>query len=142
MLLCSTCDHRSTDGLFQGAEAFADFLLTKHEPISLHDAEALFKLLPLEAAHPAVQMPGDAGDQAFFGGAFRKGPFKGLRKSCTAFPKSLQCFTRLLREHFPGGIFSSLGVFLNVQAEMHKDSRNGPHPNLLLALSSFTNGQV
>ena len=142
MLLCSTCDHRSTDGSFQGAEAFADFLLTKHEPISLHDADALFKLLPLEAAHPAVQMPSDAGDQAFFGGAFRKGPFKGLRKSCTAFPKSLQCFTRLLRAHFPGEVFSSLGVFLNVQAEMHKDSRNGPYPNLLLALSSFTDGQV
>ena len=141
MMLCSTCDHRSTDGSFQGAEAFADFLL-KQEQISLHDAEALFKLLPLEAAHPAVQMPSDAGDQAFFGGAFRKGPFKGLRKSCTVFPKSLQCFTRLLRTYFPGDIFCSIGVFLNVQAEMHKDSRNGPYPNLLLALSNFTNGQV
>ena len=141
MMLCSTCDHRSTDGSFQGAEAFADFLL-KQEQISLHDAEALFKLLPLEAAHPAVQMPSDAGDQAFFGGAFRKGPFKGLRKSCTVFPKSLQCFTRLLRTCFPGDVFSSIGVFLNVQAEMHKDSRNGPYPNLLLALSNFTNGQV
>ncbi|CAE7730942.1 unnamed protein product, partial [Symbiodinium necroappetens] len=77
MLLCSTCDHRSTDGSFQG-------------------------------------------DQAFFG---------PLQRSS----EELHCFPK---------VFSSLGVFLNVQAEMHKDSRNGSHPNLLLALSSFTNGQV
>ncbi|CAE7391700.1 unnamed protein product, partial [Symbiodinium sp. CCMP2456] len=83
-------------------------------------------------------MPG----KAFFAGAFCKGPFFGLRQSCRNFPMVVQCFTCLLRQAFPGQVFSSFAIFDNVAASMHKDSRNAPHPNLLLALSKFQHGEV
>ena len=48
----------------------------------------------------------------------------------------------LLRDAFPGMVFSSLAIFDNVSARMHKDSRNAPFPNLLLALTCFQHGEV
>ena len=64
------------------------------------------------------------------------------RGTCTSHPFSIQCFTRLLRERFPNQVFTSFGIFFNVLTSMHRDSRNAAFPNLLLALSNFTGGEV
>ena len=95
--------------------------------------------LPREDAHKAT-MAQHGG--AFYAGAFLRGGLYGLRAACRSHPNSVQVFTALLRQHFPGRLFSSLGVFVNIQTAMHRDSRNAAHPNLLFALSSFTGGQV
>ena len=95
--------------------------------------------LPLEDAHKATMaLTGGA----FYAGAFLRGGLYGLRAACRSRPNSVQVFTALLRQHFPGQVFSSLGVFINIQTAMHRDSRNAAHPNLLLALSPFSGGQV
>ena len=135
-------DDRATDASFQGAEDFARSLLERKQPLQAHDGEALSRLLPFEAPHPAVQKDKPSGGRAFFAGAFCKGPFFGLRQSCHSFPAAVECFTSLLRQAFPGRVFSSLAVFDNVAAAMHKDSRNAPYPNLLLALTRFRGGAV
>ena len=135
-------DDRATDASFQGAEDFARSLLERQRRIEAHDGEALSRLLPFEAPHPAVQKDRPSGGRAFFAGAFCKGPFFGLRQSCHTFPAAVQCFATLLRQAFPGQVFSSLAVFDNVAAAMHKDSRNAPYPNLLFALTRFRGGEV
>ena len=96
-------------------------------------------LLPREDAHKATQA--DHGG-AFYAGAFLRGGLYGLRSTCSSHPFSIQCFTRLLRERFPNQVFTSFGIFFNVLTSMHRDSRNAAFPNLLLALSSFTGGEV
>ena len=96
-------------------------------------------LLPREDAHKATQA--DHGG-AFYAGAFLRGGLCGLRSTCSSHPFSIQCFTRLLRERFPNQVFSSFGIFFNVLTSMRRDSRNAAFPNLLLALSSFTGGEV
>ena len=95
--------------------------------------------LPLEDAHKATMALSGG---AFYAGAFLRGGLFGLRASCRSRPNSIQVFTALLRQRFPDQVFSSLGVFVNIQTAMHRDSRNAAHPNLLLALSSFSGGQV
>ena len=90
--------------------------------------------LPLKDAHKATM--------ALAGGAFYAGAFLRGGLACRSHPNSVQVFTALLRRHFPGRVFSSLGVFINIRTAMHRDSRNAAQPNLLLALSSFSGGQV
>ena len=114
------------------AEQFADFLLQQDRPPAPHDAEALITLLPLEAPRVSAQT---AAGQAFFGGAYCKGGLVGLAGPAT---NSLP----LLRHAFPGQIFSSIAVFVDAATQMHRDSHNAPYPNLLLALSAFSDGQV
>ncbi|CAE7247487.1 unnamed protein product [Symbiodinium natans] len=130
----------STDGPEQhAAEQFAKFLLQQDRPPAPHDAEALITLLPLEAPHVSAQT---AAGQAFFGGAYCKGGVVGLRRSCREFPATLRVLCTLLRHAFPGQIFSSVAVFVDAATQMPRDSHNAPYPNLLLALSTFSNGQV
>ena len=135
-------DDRATDHSFQGAEDFADWLLDQNRGLVQHEGEALCRLLPFEQPHVAAAGANPGQGRAFFSGAFCKGPFYGLRQSCHQFPQSIKCLTALLRDAFPGRVFSSLAVFDNVAARMHKDSRNAPFPNLLLALTCFQHGEV
>ena len=107
--------------------------------IPLPEALSLACLLPREDAHKATQAD-DGG--AFYAGAFLRGGLYGLRSACASHPFSIQCFTRLLRVRFPNQVFTSFGIFFNVLTSMHRDSRNAAFPNLLLALSSFTGGEV
>ena len=113
--------------------------MQQDRPPAPHDAEALITLLPLEAPHVSAQT---AAGQAFFGGAYCKGGVVGLRRSCREFPATLRVLCTLLRHAFPGQIFSSVAVFVDAATQMHRDSHNAPYPNLLLALSTFSNGQV
>ena len=94
--------------------------------------------LPLEDAHKATMA---LTGEAFYAGAFLRGGLFGLRAACRSRSNSVQVFTALLRQRFPGQVFSSLGVFFNILTAM-RHSRNAAHPNLLLALSSFSGGQV
>ena len=135
-------DDRATDHSFQGAEDFANWLLDQNRKLVPHEGEALCRLLPFEQPHVAAAGTEPGQGRAFFAGAFCKGPFYGLRQSCHQFPQSIRCFTALLRDAFPGMVFSSLAIFDNVSARMHKDSRNAPFPNLLLALTCFQHGEV
>ena len=70
------------------------------------------------------------------------GPVLRFAAELSHFPAAVQCFATLLRQAFPGQVFSSLAVFDNVAAAMHKDSRNAPYPNLLFALTRFRGGEV
>ena len=135
-------DDRATDHSFQGAEDFANWLLDQNRKLVPHEGEALCRLLPFEQPHVAAAGTEPGQGRAFFAGAFCKGPFYGLRQSCHQFPQSIRCFTALLRDAFPGMVFSSLAIFDNVSARMHKDSRNAPFPNLLLTLTCFQHGEV
>ena len=108
-------------------------------PFAASDALPVARLLPLEDAHKATRA--DSGG-AFYAGAFSRGGLCGLRAACRTHPQAVQVFTSLLRQNFPGRVFGSLGVFVNIQTAMHRDSRNAAHPNLLLALSKFAGGQV
>ena len=120
------------------AETFARKLLST-SVLQIADALALAWLLPREDVHKATQATQGG---AFYAGAFLRGGLYGLRATCGTHHFAVQCFTRLLRANFPNLAFSSFGIFFNVLTAMHRDSRNAPFPNLLLALSKFTGGEV
>ena len=119
------------------AEDVASLLPKDH--VSVQDAASLVPLLKLEEPHLAA---GTLQGGAFFAGAYAKGGLVGLRKSCHSHPLCIQVFTRLLCRLFPGCRFTSLAVFVNVQTSMHKDSYNDAFPNLVVALSNFTHGEI
>ena len=119
------------------AEDVASLLPKDH--VSVQDAASLVPLLKLEEPHLAA---GTLQGGAFFAGAYAKGGLVGLRKSCHSHPLCIQVFTKLLCRLFPGCRFTSLAVFVNVQTSMHKDIYNDAFPNLVIALSNFTHGEI
>ena len=122
-------DDRATDHSFQGAEEFANWLLSQNRQLVPHDGEALCRLLPYEQPHVAA-----VGVEPGQGGPSLRGPSaKDLSTVCVkvviSFRRQSAASTTLLRNAFPGHVFSSLAIFDNVAARMHKDSRNAPYPN-------------
>ena len=56
---------------------------------------------------------------------------------------STSLLAHVLAAQFPGRMFSSVGLFFNCKAPLHRDGNNDHrHFNLLLPASSFANGQV
>ncbi|CAE7244559.1 unnamed protein product [Symbiodinium microadriaticum] len=102
-------------------ESFAAHLL-ELPSITAADALTLFRKLPKEAASRATKPRRD--ECSFAAGVFVHGGVLGLRRTCSQHPKSVQVFTRLIRESHPKLIFSSFTVNQNVGTLPHTDSHD------------------
>ena len=121
-------------------ESFAAHLL-ELPSITAADALTLFRKLPKEAASRATKPRRD--ECSFAAGVFVHGGVLGLRRTCSQHPKSVQVFTRLIRESHPKLIFASFTVNQNVGTLPHTDSHNAEtEPNFVLALSRFRRGGI
>ena len=120
-------------------EDFAGELL-EQERLQRSDIQTLFDMLPKE--HPPRQEEGQTGGTSFTTGCYSKGGITGLRHNTTAYPKSTRVLVRFARQTFPSLRFTTLALFDGVKTPMHRDSRNGPHPNGVCPVSTFTGGQI
>ena len=116
-------------------EELAEQLL-QGQLIGSHSVLSLWELLPHEAPHKA------ASGSSFFTGMFRRGGVLGLRANVSRFPKVTQVLCAFVRQRRPAAVFTSLAIFCDIPTEPHRDSHNGPTPNLVFKLSSFSGGGV
>lgn len=122
------------------AEIFACECLSKGKKLQRSDVEHLYGLLPIENSSPREDL-GDCGS-SFITGAFSKGGIVGLRFNTRAYPASTALLFQYLRQELPDFACSTIALFQNTLTAVHKDSRNGRHPNAALPISSFTQGQI
>ena len=104
--------------------------------IDPHSVLSLWELLPHEAPHKA------ASGSSFFTGLYRRGGVLGLRANVARFPKVAQVLCAFVRQRRPSAVFTSLAIFCDIPTEPHRDSHNGPSPNLVFKLSDFSGGGV
>ncbi|CAE7670291.1 unnamed protein product [Symbiodinium sp. CCMP2592] len=145
--LCPTlaCDHFELrlDLCFPGitlqqhaAEIFARRVLIARPP-TRQDVEHLFDLLPLEEASRGTDVP-----SAFGCGCWARDHRFGLRRNNHLFPISVQLLNAFIRQVRPGHRWTSVVLFCDVQAPRHKDLRNSFDPNLVVAISDFSGGEI
>ena len=118
-------------------ESFAEQLL-ELPSCRRADIEKLFDMLPKEL--PPRQEEGQPGGTSFSTGCYSKGGITGLRHNTSAYPLSTKLLARFAAQTFPSISFTTL--FDGVRTPMHRDSRNGPHPNGVCPVSHFTGGQI
>ena len=113
-------------------------LLLQRSVVGTAEALEIFRRLPKEVSARSSRW--SASECSFSAGVFVHGGISGLRRSCEAFPRSVQLLTRVLREAKPGFVFSSLSVNQNVP---HVDLNNlSGEPNVVLPLSRFQGGGI
>ena len=66
----------------------------------------------------------------------------GLRFNTRAFPASTAFLFHYLQQVLPDFACSTIALFKNTMTAIHKDCRNGKHPNAALPISSFDQGQI
>ena len=120
---------------FNDPEELAEQLL-QGQLIGSHSVLSLWELLPHEAPHKA------ASGSSFFTGMYRRGGVLGLRANVSRFPKVAQVLCAFVRQRRPAAVFTSLAIFCDIPTEPHRDSHNGPTPNLVFKLSDFSGGGV
>ncbi|CAE7793477.1 unnamed protein product [Symbiodinium sp. CCMP2592] len=145
--VCPTpaCDHFELclDLCFPGitlqqhaAEIFARRVLIARPP-TRQDVERLFDLLPLEEASRGTDVP-----SAFGSGCWARDHRFGLRRNNRLFPISVQLLNAFIRQVRPCHRWTSVVLFCDVQAPRHKDLRNSFDPNLVVAISDFSGGEI
>ena len=120
---------------FSDPEELAEQLL-QGKLIGPHSVLSLWELLPHEAPHKATS------GSSFFTGLYRRGGVLGLRANVSRFPKVAQVLCAFVRQRRPSAVFTSLAIFCDIPTEPHRDSHNGPSPNLVFKLSDFSGGGV
>ena len=103
----------------QLAEAFA---CTIDEPCE-RDILELISLLPTEVPARGVMQ---TGAHSFTTGALSKDGSTGLRRNCTAFPRTTEALTRFVRKRAPTLTFGAVALFTNLEADFHQDVSNCP----------------
>ena len=119
---------RSSGSLRDQIENFAKAILERGTP-SREDVQQLFELLPKEAP-PRGQS--DDASHSFSCGAYSQGPLMGLRSATTRFPKACRVLTSFVSSACPAHMFTTLSVYRNVRADMHRDKGNLPSLNLVI----------
>ena len=116
------------------AEEFAASLLGKW--IEQADVLRLFDCLP-RSAPPR----GGGGGTSFATGAFAKVKV-GLRSNVAVFPRATEVLAAFVRQSAPAHKFTTIVVFDSVQTTPHRDQQNSFLPNLVVPVSSFTQGSI
>ena len=128
-----------SETLPHAAEALAQELLCKPrlEPGNLLE---LFELLPGEPFPRGKPSPSS---KSFSSGAFIHGGVCGLRSSTKLYSSCAKVFATYVKQVAPAHHFTSITLCRNCKAELHCDSHNSPsHPNCVIALSSFSHGEI
>ena len=130
------------------------FSAAGHSPTDPHRAEVLASsfsvprtkaqlLSLLDVLPPENPARGRPGDFSFTTGAWSKDGQYGLRKHSTMFPTVTAALTAYVCSQDSHHTFSAVALFADLQTQPHRDVNNDPAvPNMLLALTSFSGGQV
>ena len=130
------------------------FSAVGHSPTDPHRAEVLassFSSPPtkeqllslLDVLPPENPARGRSGDFSFTTGAWSKDGQFGLRRHSTMFPAVTAALTSYASSQDAQHTFSAVALFADLQTQPHRDVNNDPEaPNMLLALTSFSGGQV
>ena len=102
---------------------------------------ALFGLLPHETP-PRAPEAGNRVASSFTTGMYHQGRLTGLRANFRRFPMSTQAITSYVRAKMPNHMFNAVSIYCNTGTDPHKDNRNAPVPNGIVALSDFKGGEV
>ena len=102
---------------------------------------ALFGLLPHETP-PRAPEAGNRVASSFTTGMYHQGRLTGLRANFRRFPMSTQAITSYVSAKMPNHMFNTVSIYCNTGTDPHKDNRNAPVPNGIVALSDFKGGEV
>ena len=118
------------------AELFAEQMLSIDD-FSNDAISSLCELLPHEASSRQ-----SATGSAFGTGCWIQGSRWGLRRNNRLFPFVTRVLNAVVRQTASDHVWTSVVVFFNVQTAKHRDANNGPEPNLLVPVGTFSGGQV
>ena len=116
------------------AEEVAASLLGKW--IEQADVLKLFDCLPR-----STPPRGGGGGTSFATGAFAKVKV-GLRSNVAVFPGATEALAAFVRQSAPAHKFTTIVVFDSVLTTQHRDQPNSFLPNLVVPVSSFTQGSI
>ncbi|CAE7323315.1 unnamed protein product [Symbiodinium sp. CCMP2592] len=121
------------------AEAFATECITRGS-FDRASVQILFDLLPKTRPHKITGSaePGTA----FFGGTVHQEGLTTPRSTCFTFPESMRVINAFLHSVDPHHRYAAFVLTKNVTSEVHRDPRNAAVPNLIVAISSFSDGGI
>ncbi|CAE7517036.1 nmd3 [Symbiodinium sp. CCMP2592] len=121
------------------AEAFATECITRGS-FDRASVQILFDLLPKTRPHKITGSaePGTA----FFGGTVHQEGLTAPRSTCFTFPESMRVINAFLHSVDPHHRYAAFVLTKNVTSEVHRDPRNAAVPNLIVAISSFSDGGI
>ncbi|CAE7252001.1 glyQS [Symbiodinium sp. CCMP2592] len=121
------------------AEAFATECITRGS-FDRASVQILFDLLPKTRPH---KITGNAEPgTAFFGGTVHQEGLTAPRSTCFTFPESMRVINAFLHSVDPHHRYAAFVLTKNVTSEVHRDPRNADVPNLIVAISSFSDGGI
>ncbi|CAE7321022.1 unnamed protein product [Symbiodinium sp. CCMP2592] len=121
------------------AEAFATECIARGS-FDRASVQILFDLLPKTRPHKITGSaePGTA----FFGGTVHQEGLTAPRSTCFTFPESMRVINAFLHSVDPHHRYAAFVLTKNVTSEVHRDPRNAAVPNMIVAISSFTDGGI
>ncbi|CAE7264057.1 unnamed protein product [Symbiodinium sp. CCMP2592] len=121
------------------AEAFATECIARGA-FDRASVQILFDLLPKTRPHKVTGSaePGTA----FFGGTMHQEGVTAPRSTCYTFPEAMRVINAFLRSVDPCHHYAAFVLTKNVSSEVHRDPRNAAVPNMIVAISSFSNGGI
>ncbi|CAE7560185.1 unnamed protein product [Symbiodinium sp. CCMP2592] len=121
------------------AEAFATECIARGS-FDRASVQILFDLLPKTRPHKITGSaePGTA----FFGGTVHQEGLTAPRSTCFTFPESMRVINAFLHSVDPHHRYAAFVLTKNVTSEVHRDPRNAAVPNLIVAISSFSDGGI
>ena len=112
-------------------------------PTTLVHAEqilAAYELLPSDDPLPGAAREGVS--KSFCCGMYSHGGIKALRKFTLQFPKEVRLFCRAVRQVAPDCPFTSITILENSQLAPRKDRLNSDAYNIVVPLTSFSEGSI
>ncbi|CAE7783302.1 unnamed protein product [Symbiodinium sp. CCMP2592] len=121
------------------AEAFATECIARGT-FDRASVQVLFDLLPKTRPHKITGSaePGTA----FFGGTVHQEGVTAPRSTCYTFPEAMRVINAFLRSVDPCHRYAAFVLTKNVSSEVHRDPRNAAVPNMVVAISSFSDGGI